>query len=66
MTTQFLTLRLTAEDASLMEHLRAQTGLRKSNVVKRALRHLMSSDVVPTAGGLFALGDCPSQSRPSQ
>ena len=56
MTTQFLTLRLTAEDASLMEHLHAQTGLSKSDIVKRALRHLVSSEVVPAAGGLFALG----------
>ena len=56
MTTQFLTLRLTAEDASLMAHLHAQTGLSKSDIVKRALRQLVNSEAVPAAGGLFALG----------
>ena len=56
MTTQFLTLRLTAEDASLMAHLHAQTGLSKSDIVKRALRQMLGSEAAPDTGGLFALG----------
>ena len=56
MATQFLTLRLTAEDASLMAHLHAQTGLSKSDIVKRALRQLVSSEAAPATDGLFALG----------
>ena len=56
MTTQFLTLRLTAEDASLMAHLHKQTGLSKSDIVKRALRQMLGSEVAPATGGLFALG----------
>ena len=56
MTTQFLTLRLTEDDALLMARLRAQTGLSKSDIVKRALRQLGSTDAAPPAGSLFALG----------
>ena len=56
MTTQFLTLRLSADDASLMARLHAQTGLSKSDIVKRALRQLVSADEAPQAGSLFALG----------
>ena len=56
MSTQFLTLRLSADDASLMARLRAQTGLSKSDIVKRALRQLVSADEAPQAGSLFALG----------
>ena len=56
MTTQFLTLRLTEDDALLMARLRAQTGLSKSDIVKRALRQLGSADTPPPAGSLFALG----------
>ena len=56
MTTQFLTLRLTAEDASLMAHLHAQTGLTKSDIVKRALRQMVGSETTPASEGLFALG----------
>ena len=56
MTTQFLTLRLTADDASLMESLHAKTGLSKSEIVKRALRKWVGTDDAPAASGLFALG----------
>ena len=56
MATQFLTLRLTAEDAALMAHLHAQTGLTKSDIVKRALRQLVNVEASPADGGLFALG----------
>lgn len=56
MATEFLTLRLSAEDAALMAHLHAQTGLTKSDIVKRALRQLVNSQELPASGGLFALG----------
>ena len=56
MDTQFLTLRLTAEDAVLVARLQAQTGLRKSEIVKRALRQMVSPAAMPAAAGLFALG----------
>ena len=56
MDAQFLTLRLNPEDASLMAHLQAQTGLGKSEIVKRALRQMVSTAAAPAAGGLFALG----------
>ena len=56
MATQFLTLRLSAEDASLMAHLHAQTGLSKSDLVKRALRQFGASQAEPATGGLYALG----------
>ena len=56
MTTQFLTLRLTAEDASLMAHLHAQTGLTKSDIVKRALRQMVGSQTASASDSLFALG----------
>jgi len=56
MSTQFLTLRLTAEDALLMAHLHAQTGLSKSDIVKRALRQLVKEEAVPAVDSLFALG----------
>ena len=62
MTTSHLTLRLTSQDASLIERLRAQTGMSKSDIVKHALRilarHEDSDSVAPAAQGLFALGEC--------
>jgi len=56
MTEQFLSLRLSADDAALMAQLHAQTGLSKSDIVKRALRQLADAQLAPAAGGLFALG----------
>ena len=56
MTAQFLTLRLTEDDASLMAHLHAQTGLSKSEIVKRALRKLASTEEGENDVSLFALG----------
>ena len=56
MATQFLTLRLTAEDAALIAHLHAQTGLSKSDIVKRALRQLVNVETLPADAGVFALG----------
>lgn len=54
-----LTLRLTREDALLIERLRAQTGMSKTDIVKHALRNLADSPAAtPRATpGLFALGD---------
>lgn len=59
MNTSHLTLRLSSQDALLIEHLRVQTGLSKSDVVKHALRELASNDdfAVPAVQGLFALGE---------
>jgi len=56
MTQEFLTLRLSADDASLVAQLHAQTGLSKSDIVKRALRQLADAQSTPAAEGLFALG----------
>ena len=61
MNTSHLTLRLSSQDALLIEHLRVQTGLSKSDLVKHALRALAgtaSNDdfAAPAAQGLFALG----------
>ena len=56
MTAQFLTLRLTEDDASLMAQLHAQTGLSKSEIVKRALRKLAGAEEEGSDVSLFALG----------
>ena len=58
MTTSHLTLRLTSQDEQLIERLRAQTGMSKSDLVKLALRTLASNEEssAPSPGGLFALG----------
>ena len=56
MTTSHLTLRLNADDAVLIERLRAQTGLSKSNIVKQALRALADGQAAREAPDLFALG----------
>lgn len=54
-----LTLRLTSQDALLIEQLRAQTGMSKSDIVKHALRTLASNEdcAGPVAQSLFALGE---------
>ena len=59
MNSSHLTLRLSSQDAALIEHLRVQTGLSKSDVVKHALRTLASNEdfAAPAAQGLFALGE---------
>lgn len=59
MNTSHLTLRLSSQDALLIEHLRMQTGLSKSDVVKHALRTLASNEdfAAPAVQGLFALGE---------
>ena len=57
MTQEFLTVRLSADDASLVAQLHAQTGLSKSDIVKRALRQLAVAQLVPASAGLFTLGE---------
>jgi hypothetical protein len=48
MNAQFLTLRLTEDDVDIVTRLRAQTGLSKSDLVKRALREMVSANDTPT------------------
>ena len=59
MTASHLTLRLTDQDAQLIESLRSRTGLSKSDIVKQALRTWAGSEgsSAPVARGLFALGE---------
>ena len=54
-----LTLRLTDQDAQLIELLRARTGKSKSDIVKQALRALASNEdsAAPAVQGLYALGE---------
>ena len=58
MTASYLTLRLSSDDALLIERLRERTGLSKSDIVKQALWALASDEgsVAPQAQGLYALG----------
>ena len=57
MESEFLTIRLSKEDASVVHRLRASTGLSKTEIVKRALRSLASGVTAPAEGtGLFELG----------
>lgn len=55
-----LTLRLSDADAATLEQLRSHTGLSKTDIVKRALRHLAASAKVSAATAaapsLFSLG----------
>jgi predicted transcriptional regulator len=56
MDTEFLTVRLSGDDARVIQRLREKTGLSKSDIVKRALRSLAQEDGDKVEGGLFALG----------
>lgn len=57
MDSEFLTIRLSKDDARVIHRLRATTGLSKSEIVKRALRALASDETAPVEGaGLFELG----------
>lgn len=57
MDSQFLTIRLSKDDAHVIHRLRATTGLSKTEIVKRALRSLASDATAPAEGtGLFELG----------
>jgi len=54
---EFLSIRLSKDDARVILRLRATTGLSKSEIVKRALRSLASDGTAPAGGtGLFELG----------
>ena len=57
MDTEFLTIRLSNNEARTIERLRQTTGLSKTEIVKRALR-LLGTDGNSAGGaeGLFALG----------
>lgn len=59
MPSSHLTLRLTRDDALLIERLRERNGLSKSDLVKQALRMLarQQESLAPAAQGLFALGE---------
>ena len=56
MTTEFLTVRLTAAESKLVQQLHIQTGLTKSALVKHALARLSEQQTTAVEGGLFALG----------
>lgn len=57
MDSEFLSIRLSKDDARVILRLRATTGLSKSEIVKRALRSLASDGTAPAEGtGLFELG----------
>ena len=57
MNNEFLTIRLSKDDARVIHRLRATTGLSKTEIVKRALRSLASDASAPAEGaGLFELG----------
>lgn len=45
-----------AKNASLIERLQTQTGLSKTEIVKRAWRNLVSGKTPQVEGGLVALG----------
>jgi len=54
---EFLTIRLSKDDARVIQRLRATTGLSKTELVKRALRSLASEGAPSTGGaGLYELG----------
>ena len=57
METQFLTVRLGEEDASLLASLNKKTGASKSDIIKRALREYAAHSEEAAVGGLFALGE---------
>jgi hypothetical protein len=56
MDSEFLSVRLSKEDAQVIQRLHEQTGLTKSEIVKRALRSLARDASSPVEGGLFELG----------
>ena len=56
MESEFLSVRLSKDDAQVIQRLHQQTGLSKSEIVKRALRSLAQESTTTTEGGLFELG----------
>ncbi len=60
MSSNHLTLRLSSQEAMLIEQLRAASGLSKSDIVKRALRAWAGSSTAATVAdtpSLFHLGE---------
>ncbi len=55
MTSQFLTIRLNAEDVLLVARLHAKTGLTKSEIVKQALRGMERQTGASNDGSLCGL-----------
>jgi Arc/MetJ-type ribon-helix-helix transcriptional regulator len=53
---QFLSLRLSASDSTLMQQLHQRMGLSKSEIVKRALRLLAASTEAQAGVSLYDLG----------
>jgi hypothetical protein len=53
---QFLSLRLGASDAALMQQLHERMGLSKTDIVKHALRQLASSTEAQADVSLYDLG----------
>ncbi|MFN0313740.1 MAG: ribbon-helix-helix domain-containing protein [Burkholderiales bacterium] len=57
METEFVTVRLTKDEADCMRRLREATGLSKTEIIRKALRTLASDRTEMGAGvGLFDLG----------
>jgi Ribbon-helix-helix protein, copG family len=56
MDSEYLSVRLSKDDAQVIQRLHQQTGLSKSEIVKRALRSLAQENVSANEGGLFELG----------
>jgi len=56
MDSDFLTVRLSKDDARVIQRLREKTGLSKTDIVKRALRSFANERDDSTQGGLFELG----------
>jgi Arc/MetJ-type ribon-helix-helix transcriptional regulator len=56
MDSEYLSVRLSKDDAQVIQRLHQQTGLSKSEIVKRALRALAQGDMDTAAGGLYQLG----------
>ena len=56
MDSEYLSVRLSKDDAQVIKRLHQQTGLSKSEIVKRALRSLAQDSSAPAEGGLFELG----------
>lgn len=56
MDNEFLTVRLSEDDARVIKRLRQETGLSKTDIVRRALRALAKEDTGTMEVGLFELG----------
>jgi hypothetical protein len=54
--TNYLSLRLSSDDARLMEQLRAKMGISKSEIVKQAVRLMASQVAGESQSNAFTLG----------